>query len=248
MRTHRLLVGISAGAFIATGSLLAQGMFGGGPRSFGSEQMAKIFGKNDAFSAVAEMTVQQGAQATPMQMELQYAFLKGNLRTEMDQSSMKGMNMPPEALAQMKQMGMDQVISIYQSDKREMYLVYPGLKAYCQMSAPSARSATNEVPQIEVTKLGEEKIDGHPCVKNKIAITGTDGKTLDIIAWQAHDLKNFPIKTEMESDGGTITTHFRDIKLSAPDASLFQPPADFTRYSDMQEMMMSSMKRMMGGQ
>src|SRR5712671_6509728 len=34
MRTHRLLVGISAGAFIATGSLLAQGMFGGGPRSF----------------------------------------------------------------------------------------------------------------------------------------------------------------------------------------------------------------------
>jgi len=33
----------------------------------------------------------------------------------------------------------------------------------------------------------------------------------------------------MESDGGTITTHFRDIKLSAPDASLFQPPADFTR-------------------
>jgi len=44
----------------------------------------------------------------------------------MDQSSLKGMNMPPEALAQMKQMGMDHVISIYQSDKREMYLVYPG--------------------------------------------------------------------------------------------------------------------------
>ena len=63
--------------------------------------------------------------------------------------------------------------------------------------------------------------------------------------WKASDLKDFPIQTEMQSGGATITTHLRDIKLSAPDASLFDPPSDFKAYSSMQEMMMANMQRMM---
>jgi len=68
-----------------------------------------------------------------------------------------------------------------------------------------------------------------------------------MFVWQAADLNQFPIKTEATHDQTTITTVFRDIKMTRPDASLFQVPAGFKEYSNMQEMMMSVMGAMMGG-
>ena len=53
---------------------------------------------------------------------------------------------------------------------------------------------------------------------------------------------------ETKDDGDTVTTTFRDVKFAKPDAALFVLPADFTRYANMQEMMMGAMQRMMGGQ
>ena len=148
----------------------------------------------------------------------------------------------------MKQMGMDRTVSIYRSDKKLMYLVYPGLKAYCEITPaemqPPGKPEPKE-PTVESTVIGKDTVDGHPCVKNKVTITTDDGKQHEMIVWKASDLKDFPIQTEMQSGGATITTHLRDIKLSAPDASLFDPPSDFKAYSSMQEMMMANMQRMM---
>ena len=59
-------------------------------------------------------------------MESTYAVLNGNLRTETDMTAIKGLSMPPQVLAQVKQMGMDRTISIYRSDKKLSYLIYPG--------------------------------------------------------------------------------------------------------------------------
>lgn len=246
MKTYRICAA-TALACVAATTVLGQRMFSG-PRDYGSQVLAKVFGKNDAFSAIAEMTIVEKQDKPPMQMEMTYAFLKGDLRTEMDMASMKGTSMPPDAVAQMKQMGMDRNISIFLGGKKLMYLIYPGLKAYCEMSQPaSTPSETNEHKQakIDITEIGKETVDGHPCVKNKITVTSDDGTQHEVIAWQATDMKDFPIKTEMTTAGATITTHFRDIKLSPPAASLFAPPADFTRYSSMQEMMMSSMQQFM---
>jgi len=93
-------------------------MFGGASRDFGAAQMAKVFGKNQAFSADAEMTIVDKQGGEPMTMEAKYAFLKGDLRTDMDMSSMKGGNIPPQAGAQMKMMGMDQVANIIAATRR----------------------------------------------------------------------------------------------------------------------------------
>ena len=183
-----------------------------------------------------------------MQLESAYAVLKGNVRTEMDMTSMKGLTMPPQAIAQMKQMGMDRTVSIYRSDKKLLYLVYPGLKAYCEIN-PAAMQPTDKAeqkePKIESTPIGKDTVDGHPCVKNKVTFTTDDGKQHEMIVWNASDMHDFPIQTEMQSGGATITTHFRDIKMSAPDASLFDPPGDYKAYGSMQEMMMANMQRMM---
>jgi hypothetical protein len=247
MKTFRICTVIVATVCLTAPAVFGQRMFGG-VRDFGNAQMARIFGKNDAFTATADMTIVDKSRSEPLEMSAAYAVLKGNVRTEADMSTMKGVNMSPEVVAQMKQMGMDRTISIYRGDKKVMYLVYPGLKGYCEID-PSKASPTNKTdqkePKVEITAIGKETVDGHPCVKNKITITTDDGNPHEIIAWKASDLNDFPIKTEIQSGGATITTHFRDVKMSAPAASLFDPPSDFKAYDSLQEMMMANMQRMM---
>jgi hypothetical protein len=223
-------------------------MVGAGPGNIGSADMAKIFGHNQAFTATANISIVDAQHGPPMEMDTSYAFLKGNLRTEIDMTSMKGRQMPPQAVAQMKQMGMDRAVNIYRGDKKVMYLVYPGLKSYTEISssqAPPTDKPAPKEPKIDVTQIGKDIVDGHPSIENKITFTADDGTQHEMLTWQATDLNNFPIKTEMQANGATITTHFSNVKLSAPDAALFDPPGDFTKYGSIQEMMMGSMQRMM---
>jgi Domain of unknown function (DUF4412) len=248
MKTFRIGTLFVAAACLTAPVVFGQRMMGGGMRDFGNGQMAKIFGKNQAFTATADVTITDKSRPEPMQMESAYAVLNGNLRTETDMTATKGLGMPPQVLAQMKQMGMDRTISIYRSDKKLSYLVYPGLKAYCEIKAedlqPTDKTDQKE-PKMETTPIGKETVDGHPCVKNKVTFTTDDGKQHEMIVWNASDLKDFPLKSEMQFGGAIITTHFRDIKMSAPAASLFDPPTDYKVYGSMQEMMMANMQRMM---
>jgi hypothetical protein len=248
MKAFRVCTLIVAAACLTAPVVFGQRMFGGGMRDFGNGQMAKIFGENQAFTATAEVTITDKSRPTPMQMDSSYAVLKGNVRTETDMSSMKGIALPPQAIAQMKQMGMDRTISIYRGDKKMMYLIYPGLKSYCEINPADIQPAdkkNQKEPQIQSTEVGKETVDGHPCAKDKVTITTDDGKQHEIMVWKASDMKDFPIQTEMQSGGATITTHFTDIKMSAPDASLFDPPTDYKMYGSVQEMMMANMQRMM---
>lgn len=248
MKAWRVYTVVAVAAFLTVPTGYAQRMFGAGPRDFGSADMAKIFGNNQAFTATATISIADAQHGAPMEMDASYAFLKGNLRTDIDMSSMKGAKMPPQAMAQMKQMGMDRAVNIYRGDKKVMYLVYPGLKSYTEITPPQATPADKtepKEPKIDVTEIGKDTVDGHPTVKNKITFTADDGTQHEILAWQATDLNNFPIKTEMHEGGAAITTHFSDVKLSAPDASLFDPPSDFTKYGSIQEMMMGNMQHMM---
>jgi hypothetical protein len=235
-------------AFLVVPTGFAQRMFSTGPRDIGSADMAKIFGNNQAFTATADITIADAQRGLPVEMTASYAFLKGNLRTDIDMTTMKGTKMPPQAMAQMKQMGMDRAVNIYRGDKKIMYLVYPGLNSYIEItppSAPPADKAEPKQPKIDITPVGKDTVDGHPCVQNKITFTADDGSHHEVLAWQATDLNDFPIKSEMQANGATITTHFSNVKLSAPDASVFDPPGGFTKYGSIQEMMMGNMQHML---
>jgi hypothetical protein len=247
MKASRVYAVVAAVACAVVSTGFAQRMAGGGPRDLCSADLAKIFGNNQAFTATANISVADAQRGSPMEMEAAYAFLKGNLRTDIDMTSMKGSQMPPQAAAQMKQMGMDRAVNIYRSDKKVMYLMYPGMKSYAEMTASQTTTDKPEPkePKIDVTQIGKDTVDGHPCVENKLTFTADDGSKHEVLAWQATDLNNFPIKTEMQAAGSTITTHFSNIKLSAPDASLFDPPSGYTKYGSIQEMMMANMQRMM---
>ena len=214
-----------------------------GPRLDGS--MAKLFGKNSAYTATLEMTTKTPKSIT---MLGKLAFDAGKSRFEMDMGEAKGGAMPPEAATQMKAMGMDKMIIIGRPDKKIAYMVYPGLNAYAETSSQDQDAGKIESDyKLEVTKQGEETVDGHPCVKNKAVVTDNNGGKHESMIWNATDLKEFPVKIETTENGNTMTMLFKNVKLSKPSASQFEPPTGMKRYDNPMALMQEEMMKRMGG-
>lgn len=216
-----------------------------GPRFDGS--MAKLFGENSDFSANVETRANTGPQEGDMTIPGKIAFSQGKSRMEMDMGEMKGGRMSPQSLGQMKSMGMDKMIMISRPDKKVNYTIYPGMQAYVEnaMTDPGQTEAPEDL-KVATTELGKETVDGHPCIKNKAIVTNKEGEKHEAIIWNATDLKKFPIKMEQQEQGNTMTMLFKDIKLSKPDAGLFEPPSGFTKYASMPEMMREVMMKRFG--
>ena len=233
----------------------AQRMPGGAPPTpnFGGA-MVKLFGDNSSFSATLELRVKPVASEEPMQMQGKLACLEGKSRFEVDMSKITSSRIPPAAAAQMQSMGLSQMVMISRPDKSLNCLVYPNLKAYVEMpmqDADAAKSASDF--KIETTELGKETVDGHPCVKNKAVVTDSQGNKHESTVWNATDLRSFPVKIEMVLPGTgessvASTMLFKDISFSKPEAGLFDPPNDFTKYDSMMAMMQQEMMKHMGQQ
>ena len=113
-------------------------------------------------------------------------------RFEMDMTEIKGGNMPPQAAAQMKQMGMDKMITISRPDKNTTCMIYPGLQAYVEnpiQDADAAKPASDF--KSETTELGKETVDGHACVKNKVVVTDSSGKSPRVHGVERDRLEEF---------------------------------------------------------
>jgi outer membrane lipoprotein-sorting protein len=247
-----------AGLLLATTSdshAQRPGGLGGGPMSgpagagMGSS-MGKFFGDVKAFSATATMRVLDKSQKETTSMVMGYAFDNGKIRMEMDLSKMKNAQMSPQAIAAMKQMGMDRSVIITIPEKRVMLMVYPGLQSYAEMPVPDASSSAAAPKDKDETKeIGNETVDGHPCVKNQHSYTSDSGKTQAAITWNATDLKGFPVQIQIEdkATGSTTMMLYKDIKLTAPDSKEFQTPDGFTKYDNIQMMMQAVMMKRLGG-
>jgi hypothetical protein len=214
--------------------------FGGG--------MAKIFGDNSAFTAdLVLQTTPSGA--APMNMHGKTASLDGKTRFEVNMAEKDG-PITAEQLAQMKAMGMDmsQMILLTRPDKKITYMVLPNMKASVENPITDTESLKSPSDfKMETTELGKETVDGHPCIKNKVVITDDKGKKHESTVWNATDLNKFPVKIETDESGDKATMLFQNVKLSKPDASLFDPPADYKSYSGMMAMMQEMMMKQMGG-
>lgn len=245
MRSRNAFVLICAALLAAATTLTAQ--FGGGrggtPPGM-NPALAKVFGKNNAFSAKAQMKVMDASGAEVMSGPVSYAFLDGSTYWAMDMSAIKSVQIPPQAAASMKQMGMAEMTTINKAGAKSFLLVYPGLKAYAEIPLPNALPS-DEKSEPKTEKLGEETVNGHKCIKNKMTLTN-GGKTQEILIWNAIDLKDFPVRVEFSDTQAKVQLDYSDIKFDKPDAKLFEAPADFTRYDNMQAMLQGEMMKRMG--
>ena len=215
-----------------------------GPQFSGS--LTKLFGDNTAFSAALEMQTKDGN--TEIVVPGKLSFDKGKSRFEMDITQIKGGKIPAGAAEQMKAMGMDTLVAISRPDKKLNYLIYSGLSAYIESESKDAESTDAAGKyKVETTEVGQETLDGQPCVKNKIVVTDEKGKTHESLVWNATDLKQFPIKIETAEDGTKITMFFKDIKLAKPDDAIFAPPASFKKYDNMMALMQQEIMKRVGG-
>jgi hypothetical protein len=207
--------------------------------------MSKLFGDNPAFNAASE-TMIKTKSGDLITMPGKIFFDSGNARMEMDMIKATGLNIPPAAAAQMKSMGLDQMITISLPGKKSVLLIYPGLKSYVENPLPAA-AATNLNFKVTTTELGKETIAGHPCVQNRVLVTDAAGTTNEFTVWNATDLKKFPVKIFRAGPDADATMLFTDVSLTKPAANLFDPPAGFTRYDNVQTMMQAEIMKRMGG-
>lgn len=222
-------------AALTLGGLTARGQMpsAGAPGGM-SGALAQLFGDIKAFSAKADVRVVDAKQEQVADMPMDFAFLDGKIRVEMDLAAMQNRNMPPGMAAALKQMGMAHVISIVRPDKQLAYAVYPDQKAVLSMPLPKS-SETNNAPKLKKTALGKDTIEGHPCIKNRVLVTDNDGKTVDATTWNATDLEDFPIRIETTDKGNTSTVSFSQIQFASPNPKDFDAPAGYKLYTDPME-------------
>ena len=176
-------------------------------------------------------------------MPVTMALLDGKMRTEMDMTQMKGVKAPAEAMAMLKGTGMDRVVTIMQPDRKSTVLIYPGLQAYTEIAISEAEAAD---PKFEISELGKETIDGHACTKTKFVSTDSNGRKQEILVWKAADLKSFPIQVQTREGGSTVIVRYQSPSLEKPDASLFTPPANYTKHASFQALMQAAVMKMLG--
>lgn len=204
----------------------------GGPGGSFENGLEKLFSSTPVFSATMKtaITTPNG----PMNVKAKMFFDHDNSRTEMSMSDVQGGGLPPSAVAQMQAMGMDKVVMITPSDKKNVYMVYPKIHAYAAVPVPS--DTTKDI-SVQTTKLGDDTVAGHPCVKNKVVMTN-NGQQNELTVWNATDLNNFPIQiTQSPQPGVSATVNFEDVSFGKLSSDLFQPPSNFTRYSSVQALM-----------
>ncbi len=235
---------ILASAILGLGLVPVHAQFG--PRFTGA--ITNLFGHHQSFSATMILETKDPSNGSVITMPSRLAFDAGQSRFEVDLSQAQGGQMRPAALAQMKSLGIDRLVVIAQPDKNVAYLVYPGAQAYAQSQLPVAKSTNQPVDsKVKTTELGTETVDGHPCVKNQVIVTGEEGTAQKFTVWNAANLKQFPVKIVETENGRPVTMLFKDINLSKPAPGLFQPPPDYSGYRDVSVMMEAIVVKHSGG-
>jgi hypothetical protein len=108
-------------------------------------------------------------------------------------------------------------------------------------------------------KVGTDTIDGHPCIKYDTTFyrKSKPEEKHKATLWEAQDLKDFNIQTEItvppnpkyQGAGGKMIMKFKEIKLGAATASMFEVPPDYKKVNSVPEVMggrgMGNMSEMM---
>ena len=162
---------------------------------------------------------------------------------------MKGAKMPPNAGTQMKSMGLDQMVADRAAGQKDRlpHLSRPAeLRDQDHLSEAESAPATNDF-KMEITELGKDTVDGHPCVKNKSSSLTRRNQTR-VHRLERNGSEKIPGQNSNRRAGPrTSTMLFKNVSLAKPAATLFDPPAGFNKYDNVQQLMQQEMMKRMGG-
>jgi hypothetical protein len=177
----------------------------------------------------------------------------------------QGMEMPMARMgtkSRVENAGMPGVITISLGDAKKTVMMNTASKVYSEQ----IHQERDQMPDMydsdvvfEKKKVGNETIDGHPCIKYDAVYyrKSKPNEKHKTTIWEAQDLKDFPIQMEITvpanpkhpGSGGKMVMKYKDVKLGAATASMFEVPAGYKKVNSPQEVMgfggMGNMEEMM---
>ena len=186
-------------------------------------------GRRD-FTAVVYSVSFDKNRREPFTMEIPIAVAANRMRMDMDLSKMN-----KEASAS----PLSKMVVINRGDQKTGYTLYPSSQRYM---VHTQRDANDEKPRIEKTKVGREPIGRHPTDKYRVRITYKDGRVEEGFIWNARDLDDLTIKSEVENKDYRVTTELRNIVLQTPPASLFEIPEGYVEAKGFMDLMATEPK------
>jgi len=209
--------------------------------------MTKLFGETKSFTSQAEVKMLDKGGTETMTMPMTFSMLEGKIRADIDMARVKSKDMPPEAAASLKQMGMDKMVSIVRPDKKLTIIIYPALKSYAEVPMSKEDAADlDKKYTLQSSKMGNETIDGHPCEKNKVVVTGENGQKHEAVVWNATDLKKFPVQMQMNQQDANVIMRYNNVQLARPNSTQFEAPTGFTKYASVEKLMQDGMMKALG--
>jgi hypothetical protein len=209
-----------------------------GPSSTGvSASLVRLFGTNNTFTAQAEVQVLGKDNQEIIGTPTTFTLLGNKIRVEVDLTRMRN-RVEPDAVDQMKPLGLDHVVSIIRPETRTNLIVFPKLRAFIRLGMPpNEAEAFLRKARLTRTDLAREKMEGYPCVKQRVVITDDDGQKSEATVWTAAALRGFPVCVATREQEGTVTVRFRKVQFTPATPAQFEPPAGFTEYADLQAVM-----------
>lgn len=120
--------------------------------------------------------------------------------------------------------------SIVRLDKGVVWYLMPSMGVYVQVPVrPENKNPLTYLPDTveKWEKVGEETIDGHPTIKEKMVIKNKgSNSSMAFYRWFATDIR-WPIKAEDEK--GVWTLAYKEIHTGKQDPALFELPAGYRR-------------------
>jgi len=120
--------------------------------------------------------------------------------------------------------------TITRMDKDVAWVLMPQQRIYMEqpLDVDKVVVAAEKVPgEIERTSLGSDTIDGRPANKYKIAYT-SKGERAEVFQW-VDSASGIPVKTV--SMDGNWSMEYKNLSTGAQDASLFEIPAGYNKFS-----------------
>ena len=219
-----------------------------GPGSPGvTASLIRLFGTNTAFTALAEVQILGLDQKERVGMPMTFTRLDSKIRVEVDVARMRNREQP-DALARMAPLGLDRVISLIRPEQRTTWVAFPKLQSVVKLAMPPAEAdAFLKKANVERTRLAQEKMEGHPCVKQRVVITDDRAEKHEATVWIATDLRDFPVCVATREGNDTVVMRFRQVQFTRADVKIFEPPAGYTEYADMQALMAGAVVKYMRG-
>ncbi len=146
--------------------------------------------------------------------------------------------------------GMKGLVTITIADAKKTIMMNAVNKTYFEQQTQDREKAPDVYDPdmvFDKKKIGTETIDGHPCIKYDATFyrKSKPEEKHKATLWEAQDLKDFTIQTEFavpanpqyQRSGGKMVMKFKDIKLGAATASLFEVPRDYKKVNSFPEVM-----------